>query len=200
MTTTEQRIRKLASKLDQEDMAVLGSLLQKVAADSAYAGATAKDNQEVELQKLATDLVAQGYNDDEIVAAVEKIAEHQKTAAECQGITNDIVAMGTMMGKQAMGIQMSHADEYATYIGKKAAAVHIQELQNFVKAAEEEEEEEEEKKEDSSSKMPPQLRKRTRSGQGEEEGEEEEEKQAANRRVALLKAILEGTGLENAAQ
>lgn len=194
----ESKIRKLASKLDQEDLAVMGALLQKVASDSANAGARAVATQEEELQKLATDLVAQGFTDQEIVGAVEKIAEHQKTAAECDGITQDILAMGTMMGKQASAVQMETADEVATYIGKKAAAVHIQALHGYVKRAEDESDED----------MPPELKKKHEkkesseyeAGESEEEDEDEkeEEKEAARRRIHLLKAILAGSGLEGA--
>jgi len=198
MTVAEQQIRKLASKLDQEDLAVLGGILQKVAADSAQAGATAKDTQEKELQKLATDLVAQGYNDSEIAAAVEKIAEHQKTAAECQGISNDIMAMGTMMGKQAMGVQAAHADELATYIGKKAAAVHIKELQNFVKRAEEDEDEDEDKGKKEDSGKPPPFVAEAKEKDDEDDEDEPEKEASVSRKVNLLRTILAGTGLEHA--
>ena len=181
----ERMIRKLASKMDQDDLAVLGGLLQKVAADSAQAGAHAKATEEQQLHKLASDLVAQGYSDGEIVAAVEKIAEQKKVAAECGGITQDCLAMGTLMGKQASAVQMQGADEIGAYIGKVAAAVCVRELQGFASKHAMDEESEAEKKEDEDEKT-------------EEEEDESEKEASTNRRVALLRAILQGSGLEGA--
>ena len=198
--TDEQRIRKLASKMDQEDLSVLGSLFQKVAMDSAKAGAVAATTQEEQLHKLASGLVAKGYTDVEISGAVEKIAHHQKVAAECDSISQDCLAMGTLVGKQASAVQMQHADEIATYIGKKAAAVCVSELQEHVKQAEESEKEEDKKedKEDKSDALPPFMAK-DESEKEEDKKEDESEKEASiDRNVALLKTILEGTGFENA--
>lgn len=198
MSSAEYQLRKLAKKLDDDDMAVLGGLLQKVANDSAVAGVHAAANQESNLEKIATTLVEQGFSDDEIVEAVEKIAEEQKVAAECDGITQDCLAMGTMMGKQASAVQAQYADGLAEYIGKKAAAICIQNLQGYAKLAQEEEEKEDEEE------LPPEMRAQAKKmkdkgyeveKEDEEEEEEEEEKEASlNRKVALLRTILEGTG------
>jgi Holliday junction resolvasome RuvABC DNA-binding subunit len=190
MTIEEQRLQKLASKLDNDDMAVLGGLLQKVAADSANAGAQAAASQEDNLQKIATTLVEQGFSDEEIVQAVEKIAEEQKVAAECSGITQDCLAMGSLMGKQASQVVAGHADALAEYIGKKAAAVCIQNLQGYAKSASEDEDEDEEEKKDKGGSPPPFV-----ASEKEEDDEEDKEKEASvQRNMVLLRTILEGTG------
>ena len=209
MSIAERDLRKLASKLNKNDMAVIGELLQKVAADSARAGASAAANQDAALEKIASDLVAQGFSDDEIVLAVEKIAEEQKVAAECGNITQDCMAMGTLMGKQASAVIAESADSLATYIGKKAAAVCVSNLRQFVKGAEAETEAEDEAKEEKAegkeheAKESPEFQagesEEEKEDEAEDEKEDEGEKEASvNRRVALLRAILSGTGLEGA--
>ena len=203
MSIAERDLRKLASKLNKNDMAVIGELLQKVAADSARAGASAAANQDAALEKIASDLVAQGFSDDEIVLAVEKIAEEQKVAAECGNITQDCMAMGTLMGKQASAVIAESADSLATYIGKKAAAVCVSNLRQFVKGAEAEDEEEKAEGKEHETKESPEFQagesEEEKEDKAEDEKEDEGEKEASvNRRVALLRAILSGTGLEGA--
>ena len=203
MSIAERDLRKLASKLNKNDMAVIGELLQKVAADSARAGASAAANQDAALEKIASDLVAQGFSDDEIVLAVEKIAEEQKVAAECGNITQDCMAMGTLMGKQASAVIAESADSLATYIGKKAAAVCVSNLRQFVKGAEAEAEEEKAEGKEHETKESPEFQagesEEEKEDKAEDEKEDEGEKEASvNRRVALLRAILSGTGLEGA--
>jgi len=203
MSIAERDLRKLASKLNKNDMAVIGELLQKVAADSARAGASAAANQDAALEKIASDLVAQGFSDDEIVLAVEKIAEEQKVAAECGNITQDCMAMGTLMGKQASAVIAESADSLATYIGKKAAAVCVSNLRQFVKGAEAEDEEEKAEGKEHETKESPEFQagesEEEKEDEAEDEKEDEGEKEASvNRRVALLRAILSGTGLEGA--
>ena len=203
MSIAERDLRKLASKLNKNDMAVIGELLQKVAADSARAGASAAANQDAALEKIASDLVAQGFSDDEIVLAVEKIAEEQKVAAECGNITQDCMAMGTLMGKQASAVIAESADSLATYIGKKAAAVCVSNLRQFVKGAEAEDEEEKAEGKEHEAKESPEFQagesEEEKEDKAEDDKEDEGEKEASvNRRVALLRAILSGTGLEGA--
>lgn len=196
MSSAEYQLRKLAEKLDDDDMTVLGGLLQKVANDSAVAGAHAAANQEDHLEKIATTLVDQGFSDDEIAEAVEKIAEEQKVAAECDGITQDCLAMGTMMGKQASAVQAQYADGLAEYIGKKAAAICIQNLQGYAKHAEEHEDD---KEMDPDTKgLPPEMRAKAeeaKSKKDDEDEDDDEKKEASlSRKVALLRTILEGSG------
>jgi hypothetical protein len=171
----EDMINKLASKLDKEELAALGHLLQKVAQDSALAGAQARESQDDQISKLATDLVAQGFSDDEIVLAVDKLAEERQVTEECGNIVDDCATMGSYIGK---------------FAGDVALQVFFEGLQDYVKKA-------------GDDKMPPELfaskedKQEDKDDEDKEKEEESEEEKEASARIAVLTEILSGSAFKS---
>lgn len=188
-------VATLAEQLDDNGMAAVRHLMDKVAAGAVQAAA----EKQTTVQKLAHDLAQAGFEPHEVAGYMDKFAEQQKQAEEANSIIGDCVSMGTLMGKQAAEVHKAFADELAEYIGKQAAAVHLRVLQNMVnKTAAEEEAAEEAKEEAAEAAVAAAAAageaKKDKEEDSEEEGKEDEEKEEAKKeaaaRVAKLAQIL----------
>ena len=154
----KQIIETLASQLDDQGMAALGDLVKHASTQAVATAAQQQAAKEDGIQKLAADLANAGFEPHEVVQYLDKLAEQQKEAAECQAILGDISVMGQWLGKEA---------------GEVASKVILRRLEEYVqKHAAEDEGSEEDKKEDKAEGLPPQFA--AQAGKMKEEGSEEE--------------------------
>jgi len=90
-------VQVLASQLNGDGMTALGEIL-KIASSRPVQEA---DQREFAISKLASDLATAGFEPEEVLGFLDKLAEEQKLAQEVDHIKGDCLAMGSFMGKQA---------------------------------------------------------------------------------------------------
>jgi hypothetical protein len=176
----EQIVGTLASQLDDDGLVALQTLVKQASMQAVQAAQVQQAHQEDAVQKLAADLANAGYELHEVEAYLNKVAEAQKEAEDCQAIKDDCDAMGVWIGKTA---------------GEVASQVILQNLSSFVQKHAEDEEEEKSK----GGKMPPELlaKMKEKEDEGSEEEEDEEEEKEASARAQQLAKILAPVLLRN---
>lgn len=153
---TEELIDKLASKLGDDDLAILAHVMDKVAYNAAESAVTNIVTKEEQLDKLAHDLAASGFTAEEVHAELQKVAEERAVQDECEKIAQDCMAMGTIIGNTASDTFLNNI---RGYIDKHAMPEEDEKEEEASEEAKEEASEEEEGEEKEASDRRVALRK-----------------------------------------